>query len=524
MDRWVTIGALNSHRWEPIGGAVWKQRAGRIMVEGFGSGFGGRTLCLLKDTPELPVEIEVDVRLHDERGAAGLAIHGDGGHRHYGFYPSAGHLRFTRFDGPDVNHWTILHNEPHPAYQGGQWNTLKVRVDTDSIECFINGEPVFSTQDSAIPAGRPGFAAFRGTQADFRSLTIAPSIPSRQPSPAQQARVNELLEQAQAGQPLPRTLVDELQPLGDGVAGLLEKNAAQLEARATQIRQLADDVHTARILKRLRSYLHSDAGAAQESSAPDLLRSALLLARLDNPEVRIEDYVARVDAIAAEIRDELAENVSEQQRLEALDRWLFEQNGFRGSRQQYYSRSNSYLNEVIDDREGLPVALSVLYMELARRFDLQVHGIGLPGHFITQFAPQNDQFESEWIDVFDRGTRLSESDLEQLVRNRGLSLQPSHMEPQTPEQIIERMLMNLLGLAERDRDDRRVLRYLELLVGISDDNPEFRAKRLEMRARTGHPDAALEDADWFIQNRPHGVNLRQLQLLKADLESKASGR
>lgn len=525
MDRWVTIGALDSQRWEPLGGARWKQRAGRITVEGQGRGFGGRTLCLLRETHPLPVEIQVDVKLDDERGAAGLTLHADGSDRHYGFYPSAGRIRFTRFDGPDVNHWTILHNESHPAWQPQRWNTLKVRIEADSFTCFVNDEPAFSTQDDVLPAGRLGLCSFRGTEAAFRNLTVAPSIPSRLPSAEQRAEVSRLLEQVQVGQPLPQTLVRQLSPLGDGVGTLLEMNATQLEARAAQVRQLADDVHTARILKQLTACLQmssdpeSDPEPTAEAPQPDLLSAALMLARLDNPEVRIEDYVNRVETMSAEILRDIPADSDEQQRLAALDRWLFEENGFHGSRQQYYTRSNSYLNEVIDDREGLPIALSVLYMELARRLDLQVHGIGLPGHFIVQFVPQNDQLQPAWIDVFDRGTRLTEADLERIVRERGLRLDSRYLEPQSSRHIVERMLRNLLGLAEHDRDDRRVLRYLELLVGISSDNPEFRAKRLEMRARTGHPNAALEDANWFIQNQPHGVDIRQLQQLKATLES-----
>ena len=96
---------------------------------------------------------------------------------------------------------------------------------------------------------------------------------------------------------------------------------------------------------------------------------------------------------------------------------------------------------------------------------------------------------------------------------------PRFLEPQNAVQIIERMLQNLLALAERDRDDRRVLRYLELLVSVAGDDPEFRAKRLEMRARTGNPQAALEDANWFLETQPDGINLHQLQQLKARIQA-----
>ena len=108
IDRWLTIGTLDAKEWTTLGGARWRQRAGRIAVEGVGTGFGGRSLCLAGAAPPpLPYDLAVWVKLDDEAGAAGLVFGADGGDRHYGFYPTAGKLRLTRFDGPDVLSWKI---------------------------------------------------------------------------------------------------------------------------------------------------------------------------------------------------------------------------------------------------------------------------------------------------------------------------------------------------------------------------------------------------------------------------------
>ncbi len=518
MDRWVTIGALDAKRWAALFGAAWTQRAGRILVEGQGDGFGGRTLCLFHETPSLPVELEVDVRMQDERGAAGLVIHSDGQNRHYGFYPSAGKIRFTRFSGPDLNHWTILHNESHASYRPDDWNTLKVRIDETGMTCSVNGTLAVHIVDAELAAGRPGLLAFRGTEASFRHFQLAESIPSNRPTTEQREQVAELLGESDAGMSLRRTLIKELDSVGHGVSALLEERAAALEAKAVLVRQLADDVHTHRITGKIRQALNLDEVPDGE---PDLLLAALLLAQLDNREVRPEYYVRRVDEISEEIRGELTEDADDSQRLQALDRWLFELNGFRGSENQYYASSNSYLNEVIDDREGLPIALSVLYIEIAKRLNLNVHGVGLPGHFIVRYDRAADSPATEWIDVFHQGERMTKDALDRHMRERGLRLESHFVAAQEPVAIVERMLRNLLGLAERDREDQRVLRYLEVMVAIAPDNPEYRAKRLEMRARTGHQRAALEDAKWLIEHQPNGIDLRQLQSLKARLESEA---
>ncbi len=152
IERWMTIGALDSNRWETLWGANWRQRAGRILVDGYGTSFGGRSLCLQPTAaPTQPFEIQVEVKLDEERGAAGLAFHADGDHRHYGFYPSAGNIRLTRFNGPDLNSWTILHNEPHPAYRPNEWNTFKVRIEKGLFRCYVNDEPVVQSSDAEIP-------------------------------------------------------------------------------------------------------------------------------------------------------------------------------------------------------------------------------------------------------------------------------------------------------------------------------------------------------------------------------------
>jgi S1-C subfamily serine protease len=106
MSRWLTIGTLDATQWRTLFGGRWQQRGGRIAVTGAGEGFGGRSLCLSRrEPPPEPFELSVHVKLGDESGAAGLAFHSDGDNRHYGFYPTAGKLRFTRFDGPTVFEW-----------------------------------------------------------------------------------------------------------------------------------------------------------------------------------------------------------------------------------------------------------------------------------------------------------------------------------------------------------------------------------------------------------------------------------
>ena len=117
-----------------------------------------------------------------------------------------------------------------------------------------------------------------------------------------------------------------------------------------------------------------------------MLRAGLLVARLDNDEVDVDAYCQQLEAMAAELTARVAADADPSAKLAALRKYLFDENGFHGSRGDYYNRANSYLNEVLDDREGLPITLSMVYMELGRRLGLNLVGIGLPGHFVVGHA------------------------------------------------------------------------------------------------------------------------------------------
>jgi regulator of sirC expression with transglutaminase-like and TPR domain len=245
----------------------------------------------------------------------------------------------------------------------------------------------------------------------------------------------------------------------------------------------------------------------------------LLLAKIDNPDVDVQLYLDRIDSMADELKKSLPAEASEAARLARLDQWLFEEMGVRGSRYEYDSPSNSYLNEVIDDREGIPISLSIFYMELAARLQLNVVGVGLPGHFVVRFQPTTPDAQPETIDVFERGKRLSEQDIQRILAEAGFPDESRFREARSPRQILERMLMNLLSLAESQRRDADVLSCLETLTLIEPANVEYRAKRLEMRARTGRLSMAIDDASWFISEQPPGVDVERVRELRQSLET-----
>ncbi len=154
----------------------------------------------------------------------------------------------------------------------------------------------------------------------------------------------------------------------------------------------------------------------------DLARAALLIAAIDNPEIEVADSLQTLDDLANDFQKLVSETTSETERLEAFHKFLFDEQGFHGSRVNYYNPSNSYLNETIDDREGLPITLSILYMTIAKRAGFRTEGVGLPGHFVVRVIPKEG--EPLLVDPFERGQKLTISEAEALVKESGREWMP----------------------------------------------------------------------------------------------------
>lgn len=513
MSRWLTIGALDRRDWKPLFGANWRQRAGRVSVSGRGKGFGGRSLVLSrKPVPKLPYEVAVSVKLDDESGAAGLAFHADGNNRHYGFYPTNGKLRLSRFEGPDVYSWKVLTEVRCPEYRPNDWNTLKVRMEKGRIKCYCNGECVIESTDTAFETGQVGLAKFRDTVAEFKRFAVAKSIPDARPSAERIAAIEKMVLDIPVKRPPEPKLIGALLDSPAQSGTVLRERARNLELQAKRLRQLAAEVHVTATRKRLAKLFD-----VKDQDKVDLLHAALLIARIDNDEVDVAAYLRQVDRMAAEVKQRFRKNQTEAERLKTLDKYLFQELGFHGSRTNYYSRSNSYLNEVIDDREGLPIAVSVLYMELARRVGLKVVGVGLPGHFITRFEPRRGK--NQLIDPFERGKRWTrEEAIKQVEAQLERKFDEQDLVSQTPQQILIRMQRNLMGVARDANDPEAMRRYVETILVLDPDSGLDRWYRAVLNYQTSRHAEALADVDWVLKHRPPEVELPRVRQLRRILE------
>jgi regulator of sirC expression with transglutaminase-like and TPR domain len=461
--------------------------------------------------PKKSFEVGAWVRLDDEAGAAGVIFCADGDQRHYGFYPSGGRMRLTRFDGPDVFSWNVLKELETPHYHPNEWNHLKVRVADERLLCYVNDQLVIESDDKGLEPGQVGLAKFRDTVAEFKQFRVGNEISSGVPTAAAIAALEKQLDD------LPKVtdvLPSELSMLAENsedARRVLQRRIDQLHRDALQLEQLAADIHTHDVVSDLAKVVQAD------NDQIDLTHAALLIARLDNPDLDVAAYRTQINDLAEEIKRGIGDDAGDAERLTALDRFLFAENGFHGSRLEYYNPANSYLNRVLDDREGLPIALSVLYLELGRHIGINIEGVGLPGHFVVRYAP--DEGEPQLIDPFEGGRRLTRDQAAELVQTHaGVDFRAEHLAASPPRAIVSRMLRNLLNEAQRQQDLAAVLRYLEALLAMDASLVEERLLRAFVRHQTGHSRAAIEDVNWFLENAPDGADLERVHALKRRFE------
>lgn len=519
LSRWLTIGVLDSDDWKVLPGGRWRQRAGKILVDGRGPGLGGRMLCLSTlETPDVPYEIAVRVKYSPDDGAAGLAFLADGGDRHYGFYPSNGELRLSRFDGGDVYAWQVLQQVRSPHLRPHDWNTLKVRIEADRFICFLNGVAVIESKDGTYKTGKAGLCKFRHTEAEFQGFQIGKELSPMIPRDDLSDDVRKLIAVMPLDKAAPEDVVERLasDPSVDETG--LEAEAKRLETQARKIRELAGDVHRTRTQAELKQVIDKPDGEI------DLLRAALLIAKLDNREVDVDAYVQDAAKLARRISASLPENADDAARLAALNRVLFEEQGYHGSRTDYSNPSNSYLNEVLDDREGLPITLSVLYMELGRRIGLKIEGVGLPGHFVTRFIPKEG--EPMLIDVFEQGRTMSldEAKAKVLALNGG-PWREEFLAAQPPKAILARMLRNLFGLARDARRAEEMYRYADTMLILDPESGNDRFVRAVLAYQTDRLPQAQRDVQWLLERRPEEVDVTIVEdLARAIARAQGTGK
>jgi regulator of sirC expression with transglutaminase-like and TPR domain len=207
----------------------------------------------------------------------------------------------------------------------------------------------------------------------------------------------------------------------------------------------------------------------------DLGLAALLLARLEHPGLDPAPWLLRLDDLAA--RSGAGREPDARRTVERLSAFLFEKEGFRGNAEDYYDPRNSCLNDVLERRLGIPITLSVVTLEVARRLGLELAGIGLPGHFVVGARVGEAVVV---LDPFAGGRILDRQDAEALVSRavgRRVTLTDAHFARATKAQIVARMLRNLKGIYAKRRDWEKTLAVIDGILTVEPGDQAQRSER-----------------------------------------------
>lgn len=219
----------------------------------------------------------------------------------------------------------------------------------------------------------------------------------------------------------------------------------------------------------------------QEIQQPDerisLERAAFYIAMEEYPDLDVDEYVNALDTMAQEVQERSPRDRYPMQILRTINQYLFEDLGFAGNQAEYYDPRNSFLNDVIDRRLGIPITLSLVYLSLTNRLGFPMVGVNTPGHFLIR--PTVDEMEV-FVDPFNRGEILFIQDCEHLIGrvfDRQVELRPEYLESISNRQFLGRLLTNLKVIYVNQKDFQKALDALDRILLL------FPSMALEVRDR-----------------------------------------
>ncbi len=239
--------------------------------------------------------------------------------------------------------------------------------------------------------------------------------------------------------------------------------------------------------------------------------AALEIAAIEFPAIDVDAALFRLDNLAEQIGAQLSPDASGLDFVKGANELLFDVLQFRGNEEEYYDPRNSCLNSVLMRRLGIPISLSIVYLEVARRLQQPVFGVGLPGHFIVAYEDASSRY---WIDPFNKGRILSFADCCALAKQTaGVDLRsnPAVLAPVSKRQILVRVLSNLKALYLRGEAFEKARQVLDLLIQATPDYAEEYRHRGLVHLRQSNHRAAKTDFETYLRLEPNSPDSEQVK-------------
>ena len=240
---------------------------------------------------------------------------------------------------------------------------------------------------------------------------------------------------------------------------------------------------------------------AQPDASIDLAHAALLVAAEEQPGLEVEDYRAQLYELGLQAREFVA-RAEERSAVAAFNRFVFDELGFAGNHSNYYDPRNSLLSYVLDKRTGIPITLSVVYMEIGRRAGLHVEGVGMPGHFIVRAEARDG--ETALVDAFNAQIVGAEDCQDRLdtIYNGQVPLAEEHLRPVSTRDILARILRNLKAIYAQAGLYHRALSVIERILLVAPGAADERRDRGALLAQLGRYSEAIVDVQAYLHAAP----------------------
>jgi regulator of sirC expression with transglutaminase-like and TPR domain len=254
------------------------------------------------------------------------------------------------------------------------------------------------------------------------------------------------------------------------------------------------------------------AGPQVDDEKIDLIRSALTIARTEYPDLPVDSYVLRVDQLAHAAESRIGDIGDPRDVIAAINHVLFQDAGMQGNREAYYDPRNSFINEVLDRRLGIPITLALIYMEVGRRLGFPLFGVGMPGHFLLKHY---DIDGSETIiDCFNGGDILSAQDCQRRldeIYSGQMTLRPEFLFAVSRRQMLTRILNNLKTVYLSARNFRKALPIVDLVLVIYPRSPEDVRQRALLRYSLGQSRGAADDLEEYLKMLPEASDADEVR-------------